>query len=419
MSFEYIKNKFPTDDGFCMPAEFSKHSATIMIWPERPGSWCYEAKFAEKVFAEIIGKIAEFEKVFVLASNKKFAHAKACLEGVKNAEVLNINSDDAWARDVAPTFVRKGNVSEEHEIRAVNWEFNAWGGEVDGLYASWEKDNAFAKYFAEIYGYPVYDAAPFVLEGGSIHSDGEGTVMVTESCLLSAGRNPKLSKEEIEQRLKQYLGAKKVLWLPRGIYQDETNEHVDNVCAFLRPGEVVLAWTDNREDPQYALSAESLAYLEQETDAKGRKLVIHKLPIPDIPACITSEELAGYTFVIENEKVAETTEEFYSVLRAYAGSFADVEGYEGEDKPLVKMFKDGSDVLVYLNSSAAGLKAAEPFMAEQGYSSLVVVKNAEDCRFAENCIEATMKDNGLIRYPLMTGFVEGGDDDGFAYILKA
>ena len=115
----------------------------------------------------------------------------------ENVELFSAKTDDAWARDVAPTFVRKGNVSEEHEIRAVNWEFNAWGGEVDGLYASWEKDNAFAKYFAEIYGYPVYDAAPFVLEGGSIHSDGEGTVMVTESCLLSAGRNPKLSKEEI------------------------------------------------------------------------------------------------------------------------------------------------------------------------------------------------------------------------------
>ena len=129
MSFEYIKNKFPIDDGFCMPAEFSKHSATVMIWPERPGSWCYEAKFAEKVFAEIIGKIAEFEKVFVLASDKKFAHAKACLEGVKNAEVLNINSDDAWARDTAPTFV----VNNNGEIRAIDWQFNAWGGEYDGL----------------------------------------------------------------------------------------------------------------------------------------------------------------------------------------------------------------------------------------------------------------------------------------------
>lgn len=83
MSFEYIKNKFPTDDGFCMPAEFSKHSATVMIWPERPGSWCYEAKFAEKVFAEIIGKIAEFEKVFVLASDKNLLTQRLALKVLK------------------------------------------------------------------------------------------------------------------------------------------------------------------------------------------------------------------------------------------------------------------------------------------------------------------------------------------------
>ena len=253
------QTKSPAADGFIMPGEFEPHRGCILIWPERPGSWIYGAKAARAAFRDVIKAIAASEKVYVAVGAAGMESAKAMLKETgepwqENVELFSAKTDDAWARDVAPTFVRKGNVSEEHEIRAVNWEFNAWGGEVDGLYASWEKDNAFAKYFAEIYSYPVYDAAPFVLEGGSIHSDGEGTVMVTESCLLSAGRNPKLSKEEIEQRLKQYLGAKKVLWLPRGIYQDETNEHVDNVCAFLRPGEVVLAWTDNKEDPQYALS---------------------------------------------------------------------------------------------------------------------------------------------------------------------
>ena len=149
-------------------------------------------------------------------------------------------------------------------VRAVNWEFNAWGGEVDGLYASWKLDNAFAKAFSAWQGYECYEAAPFVLEGGSIHSDGEGTVLVTASCLLSKGRNPELSKKQIEEKLKSYLGAEKILWLPRGIYLDETNEHVDNVCAFLKPGEVVLAWTDNEDDPQYVLSKACLDYLESE-----------------------------------------------------------------------------------------------------------------------------------------------------------
>ncbi len=140
---------------------------------------------------------------------------------------------------------------------------------MDGLYASWKLDDAFALDFAKREGYFCYDAAPFVLEGGSIHSDGEGTVMVTEACLLSKGRNPQLSKEQIEEKLKAYLGAEKVLWLPRGIYLDETNEHVDNVCAFVGPAEVVLAWTDDPKDPQYPLSLETLQYLELQTDAKG------------------------------------------------------------------------------------------------------------------------------------------------------
>ena len=168
-------------------------------------------------------------------------------------------------------------------------------------------DDAFAKAFAAKYGYACYDAAPFVLEGGSIHSDGEGTLLVTETCLLSAGRNPALARGEIEEQLRIYLGIEKVLWLPRGIYQDETNEHVDNVCAFLRPGEVVLAWTDDETDPQYPLSQQTLAYLEGETDARGRKLVIYKLPIPDHPVCITEEELAGYSFA-EGEDEREAGE---------------------------------------------------------------------------------------------------------------
>ena len=292
MSFEYIKNKFPTDDGFYMPAEFSKHSATVMIWPERPGSWCYEAKYAEKVFAEIIEKISEFENVFVLASNKKFHHAKACLENVRNAEVLNINSDDAWARDTAPTFVVNG----KGDIRAVDWQFNAWGGEYDGLYANWDNDDKIPYELCKKLGIALYDAHPFVLEGGSIHTDGEGTLITTEECLLSKGRNPQLTKAEIEENLKKYLGVKKIIWLPSGIYNDETNGHIDNICAFVATAEVVLAWCDDENDPQYAISKACLKVLENSTDALGRKIKVHKLPVPKVPVTVTEKDLEGYVF---------------------------------------------------------------------------------------------------------------------------
>jgi len=287
-----IINSIPRDDGFHMPGEFEPQRGCIMIWPERPGSWPYGAKAARRAFKEIITAISKSEELFVAAGESCYENAVTELSEIENVHVFKAETDDAWARDVAPTFV-KNNAGE---VRAVNWTFNAWGGEYNGLYPSWDKDDAFALYFAGLTGYKAYDAAPFVLEGGSIHSDGEGTVMVTGECLLSPGRNPDLTKEEIEEKLKLYLGAEKVIWLPNGIYNDETDGHVDNICAFIRPGEVVLAWTDDENDPQYALSLEDLKVLENETDAKGRKITVHKLPIPEKHVFIREEDLLGYEF---------------------------------------------------------------------------------------------------------------------------
>lgn len=291
----------PARDGFTMPGEFEPHEGCIMIWPFRPGSWNYGAGPAREAFRQVIYAIAGSERVWVAAGKDCLESARRMLyeegmgqskEVLERIEIFQAETDDSWARDVGPTFVKNAS----GQVRCVNWEFNAWGGEADGLYASWDKDNAFAKAFAAEEGYFCYDASPFVLEGGAIHSDGEGTLLVTEACLLSQGRNPSLGKEEIEERLKAYLGIQKVIWLPRGIYNDETNEHVDNVCAFLRPGHVVLAWTDNQEDPQYELSMACLRTLEKERDAKGRAITVHKLPVPDVPICVTEEEVEGFVF---------------------------------------------------------------------------------------------------------------------------
>jgi len=137
-----------------------------------------------------------------------------------------------------------------------------------------------------------YRLNDFILEGGSIHVDGEGTCMVTAETLLSEGRNSHLTKEEIEKTLCEYLNCTKVLWVPRGIYNDETNGHIDNMCNFVRPGVVLLAWTDDKNDPQYEISMEAYEYLSNETDAKGRKLEIHKMYTPS-PILITKEESMG------------------------------------------------------------------------------------------------------------------------------
>lgn len=299
---EFLKST-PKQDGFYMPAEFSAHEGCIIVWPERPGSWSFGARKAREAFTAVIKAIAASEKVYVAAGKDSILSAQEMLAGIDNVEIFSSKTDDAWARDIGPTFV----TDKEGRLRSVNWKFNAWGGDVDGLYPSWNEDNAFAAAFAARYGCKMYDAEPFVLEGGSIHSDGEGTVMVTEACLLSEGRNPDLTKKQIEEKLYEYLGAEKVIWLPRGIYNDETNEHVDNICAFTSPGEVVLAWTDNINDPQYLLSKSCLDVLQQETDARGRKFVIHKLPIPDVLVCIKEDEVDGYDFE-EGEDMREAGE---------------------------------------------------------------------------------------------------------------
>ena len=287
-----------------MPAEFARQQAAILIFPERPGSWGYGAVPAQRVFAQIINTLAKHETVFVIVSGKSRNAAEKLLERSENIRLLEIPTNDAWARDTAPTFVKD---SETGSIRGISWKFNAWGGEYDGLYAHWELDDALAEKFCKQAGFDCVSAGDFVLEGGSIHSDGEGTILTTESCLLSKGRNPSMSKAEIEDTLCSRLGGKKVIWLPRGIWGDETNEHVDNVCAFIRPAEVVLAWTDNKNDPQYELSAACLETLGHCTDAKGRRITVHKLPIPDVPVSVTEHDLAGYEFE-EGEDMREVGE---------------------------------------------------------------------------------------------------------------
>ncbi len=347
-----LDKHFPSQDGFYMPAEYFEHDGTIMIYPTRPGSWGKDRSGALDSFGRIFIEIIRRENLYLLVDEDHRSEAVKFLDriiaihcdnlktdgsyveeltsiskelGITSEEeldnlileelyeerchILLIDSDDAWARDVGPTFV----VNDKRALRGINWKFNAWGGEFDGLYASWDKDDAVAKTFCDSVDIDLYDAQPFVLEGGSIHTDGEGTLMVTESCLLSQGRNPSMTKEQIEETLKKYLDVKKILWLPRGIYNDETNEHVDNVCAFVAPGKVVLAWTDDETDPQYALSKACLDYLESQVDAKGRKITVYKLPIPEHPILITQSDLDNYEF--------EDGEDFREVDERLAASY--------------------------------------------------------------------------------------------------
>jgi agmatine deiminase len=275
----------PAADGFRMPGEFEPHSGCWIAWPERPDNWRQGAKPAQHAYAAVAEAINTSEPVTVAVSDAQFEHCRSLLS--PSIRVVEVSTDDAWIRDMGPTFLLDGNGGR----RGVDWHFNAWGGLNGGLYFPWDRDERVARKVLEIEGADRY-RAPIVLEGGSIHVDGEGTVMSTEECLLNPNRNPELSREEIEQTLFDYLGATKMIWLGQGVYNDETNGHVDNLACFARPGVVLLTYCEDESDPQHAISRDAQQRLEAATDARGRPIEVVRLPSPG-PVTITEEEASG------------------------------------------------------------------------------------------------------------------------------
>ena len=256
-----------------------------MLWPERPDNWRLGGKPAQRAFADVAAAIAQFEPVTVGVSSGQFRNARRMLPTC--IRVVEMSSNDAWMRDCGPTFV----VNDQGVVRGIDWDFNAWGGLHGGLYFPWDQDGLVARKVLEIERLDCYKV-DLVLEGGSIHVDGEGTCLTTKECLLNPNRNSHLTRAEIEENLRQYLNVEKVIWLDRGVYQDETSGHVDNLICFIRPGVVALTWTDDESDPQYEISTQAYEQLSAATDAKGRGFEIHKIHQPG-PIYITPEESKG------------------------------------------------------------------------------------------------------------------------------
>lgn len=275
----------PMADGYRMPAEFEPHDGCWMAWPERPDNWRLGAGPAQEAFAAVAEAIAASEPVTMAASAGQLERCRSLLSPA--IRVVEVPTDDAWMRDTGPTFVLDGAGGR----RGVDWRFNAWGGHEGGLYASWERDDRVAARVLEIEGAERY-RAPLVLEGGAIHVDGEGTVLTTEECLLNRNRNPELSRGQVERVLCDYLGAEKIVWLGPGVYNDETDGHVDNLACFARPGVVLLTWAEDESDPQWAISRDALERLTAATDARGRPFEVVRLPSPG-PLSIEAEEAAG------------------------------------------------------------------------------------------------------------------------------
>lgn len=280
-----ILESTPAADGYRMPGEFEPHAGCWMAWPERPDNWRLGAEPAQRAFAAVAEAIAASEPVTMGVSDAQFERCRSLLSPA--VRVVELSSDDAWIRDSGPTFV----VDDEGGRRGVDWHFNAWGGLKGGLYFPWDRDERVARKVLEIEGCDRY-RAPIVLEGGSIQVDGEGTVLTTEECLLNPNRNPERSREEIEGVLHDYLGAEKVIWLGKGVFEDETDGHVDNLACFARPGVVLLTWSDDESDPQHEVSRDARRRLEDVTDARGRSLEVVTLPSPG-PLTMAAEEAEG------------------------------------------------------------------------------------------------------------------------------
>lgn len=268
----------PKSLGFAMPAEWSVHAATWLSWPHNRETWPHDFADVEAVWVEMTAVLSEVERVRVnVLDTAHAAHVLGLLQNsgrvnMAHIETFLIPTNDSWVRDHGPVFL-----TGPQGVAVTDFGYNAWGGK----YPPFEDDNAVPRRVAAALGLPRFEA-DMILEGGSIEVNGQGLLLVTESCLLAPTRNPHLSREQIEQRLKDFLGAEKVLWLPGGdMTGDDTDGHIDNLARFTPTGPVVAVCCLDAQDENHAVLAENFRALKQLVDMQGRPFEVVTLPMPD------------------------------------------------------------------------------------------------------------------------------------------
>lgn len=317
-----IEKERDTTAGFHLPFEGERHLATIVLLPYREDTWRNKAEPAMAEFLAVVKAIAEYERVVVVCSPKIDRKTVSRFQ-LANTTILRLDYDDSWARDNTPLFL----IDKERNLLGVDFGFNAWGGEYDGLYKDYQDDDKLSRRILLELRIPRFAKKDFILEGGSILTDGRGTLLTTKECLLSRGRNPSLSKEEIEKVLKETLGMDQVVFLPYGLVEDETDGHVDNIVSFLDDHTIALTMPKDKEDPQYQRSLEDLRVLKEMKDVDDNPYQIVLLPLPG-PLYLTKEEEEG---LLKNPDAIERREG-----RRLAGSYANL--YQGKDFVLLPQF---------------------------------------------------------------------------------
>ncbi len=261
----------PASRGFRLPPEWAPHDRCWMAWPCRTDLWGDGLRAAADAYAAVAREIARFEPVTMVAPPDRAADARALCGPDVIVEVLPLN--DSWMRDIGPTFLCNG----AGDLAGVSWRFNAWGEK----YPTYADDADLAGRLLDQLNVERYEA-PYVLEGGAFHGDGEGTLIVTESVLLNANRDGPRARAEMETVLAEWLGIRKVIWLPAGLAEDETDGHVDNVACFTGPGKLLALAAPSSDDPNHEILQRNLAVLDSESDALGRTLNVTAIEQPTL-----------------------------------------------------------------------------------------------------------------------------------------
>ncbi|HEX6717458.1 MAG TPA: agmatine deiminase family protein [Pyrinomonadaceae bacterium] len=268
------KLKTPAELGFRMPAEWHPHHSTWLTWPKDPETWPDRVSQVEKIYLQMIASLAPHEIVDLLVDDEDTEQhvRRRCNPAVASRiRFHHIQTVDSWIRDYGPNFL----IGPDGAAAFNDWIFNAWGNKYQEL----KKDDSVPRRLESLLKLKRFSPG-VVMEGGSIEVNGAGCVLTTEQCLLNPNRNPDLSREEIEQYLKDYLGATKVLWLGEGIVGDDTDGHIDDIARFTASDVIVCAVEEDPKDANYEILQDNLLRLRSMTDAAGKPFEIVTLPMP-------------------------------------------------------------------------------------------------------------------------------------------
>jgi agmatine deiminase len=280
-----------------MPAEWERQSAIWLSWPHNIETWPENLAAAQNEFVKLVNTIATTQPVFVMAASDVLAEADRHLGPTGNVTLVDISTNDAWARDYAPTFV----IDSNNQLVAIDWHYNAWGGK----YPPFDDDQKVAKRVADYLDIESV-STDFCFEGGAIEVNDDAVFLCTRSCALDPNRNPKVPLEQVEKVIRDHLGVRTIIWLSgEAIEGDDTDGHIDQLARFINRETIVYAWSDDPSDPQTVGLAQNLNELTSQLVATGLghyRLIPLPIPAP-VEYCKRRIPASYCNFLITNELV--------------------------------------------------------------------------------------------------------------------